>query len=63
VLSSDCFAAFEELGDVIDPSQGRRFLETILSVGGSRPAMESFIAFRGRPPSIDPLLRHNGIAS
>jgi oligopeptidase A len=61
VLSSDCFAAFEELPDVIDPAQGERFLETILSVGGSRPAMESFIAFRGRPPSIDALLRHNGI--
>jgi oligopeptidase A len=63
VLSSDCFAAFEELGDVIDPAQGQRFLETILAVGGSRPAMESFIAFRGREPSIDALLRHNGITS
>jgi len=61
VLSSDCFAAFEELGDVMDPAQGKRFLETILSVGGSRPAMESFIAFRGRAPSIEALLRHNGI--
>jgi len=62
VLSSDCFAAFEEFGDVIAPEQGRRFLDTILSVGGSRPAMESFVAFRGREPSIEPLLRHNGIA-
>jgi len=61
VLSSDCFAAFEELGDVIDAAEGQRFLDTILSVGGSRPAMDSFIAFRGRPPSIDALLRHNGI--
>ncbi|HEY4037852.1 MAG TPA: M3 family metallopeptidase, partial [Burkholderiaceae bacterium] len=43
--------------------QGKRFLDTILAVGGSRPAMESFVAFRGREPSIDPLLRHNGIAS
>jgi oligopeptidase A len=63
VLSSDCFAAFEELGDVMDQAQGRRFLDTILAVGGSRPAMESFVAFRGRPPSIEALLRHNGITS
>ena len=63
VLSSDCFAAFEELADVVDPQQGARFLDEILAVGGSRPAMESFVAFRGRPPSIDPLLRHNGIGS
>jgi oligopeptidase A len=61
VLSSDCFAAFEELANVVDPQQGARFLDEILSVGGSRPAMQSFIAFRGRPPSIEPLLRHNGI--
>jgi len=61
VLSSDCFAAFEEGADVVDPQQGARFLDEILSVGGSRPAMDSFVAFRGRPPSIEPLLRHNGI--
>ena len=61
VLSSDCFGAFEEQPEVIDAAQGQRFLDAILSVGGSRPAMDSFIAFRGRPPSIDALLRHNGI--
>jgi oligopeptidase A len=61
VLSSDCFSAFEEQGDVMDPALGQRFLDTILSVGGSRPAMESFVAFRGRAPSIEALLRHNGI--
>ncbi len=61
VLSSDCFGAFEEQPEVINVAQGQRFLETILSVGGSRPAMDSFVAFRGRPPSIDALLRHNGI--
>jgi oligopeptidase A len=61
VLSADCFAAFEERPDILDPEQGHRFLDTILSVGGSRPAMDSFIAFRGRPPSIDALLRHNAI--
>ncbi len=61
VLSSDCFAAFEERPDVLDPVQGGRFRDSVLAVGGSRPAMDSFIAFRGRPPSIDALLRHNGI--
>jgi oligopeptidase A len=62
VLSADCFAAFEERADVLDPVQGQRFLDSILAVGGSRPAMESFIEFRGRPPSIEALLRHTGIA-
>lgn len=62
VLSADCFAAFEERPEVLDPAQGRRFLDCILAVGGSRPAMESFIEFRGRPPSIEALLRHTGIA-
>lgn len=60
VLSADCFAAFEEAG-VFDAATGRRFLDEILSVGGSRPAIESFRAFRGRDPSIDALLRHNGM--
>ena len=60
VLSADCFAAFEEQG-VLEPAVGRRFLEEILSVGGSRPAIDSFRAFRGREPSIDALLRHNGM--
>jgi oligopeptidase A len=62
VLSADCYAAFEEHGNVLDPQIGRRFLDEILAVGGSRPAMESFIAFRGRKPRIDALLRHNGMA-
>jgi oligopeptidase A len=60
VLSADCFAAFEEAG-VFDASTGRRFLDEILSVGGSRPAIDSFRAFRGREPRIDALLRHNGM--
>ena len=61
VLSADAFAAFEEAG-VMDPDIGRRYREHILEVGGSRPAMESFRAFRGREPTIDALLRHQGIA-
>ena len=60
VLSADCFAAFEEEG-LFDAGTGRRFLSEILSVGGSRPAIDSFRAFRGREPSLDALLRHNGM--
>jgi oligopeptidase A len=61
VLSADCFAAFEEHG-LFSPEIGRKFLDEILSVGGSRPAIASFRAFRGRDPSIDALLRHNGMS-
>ncbi len=60
VLSADCFAAFEEEG-LFNPTTGRRFLDEILSVGGSRPAIDSFRAFRGREPRLDALLRHNGM--
>ena len=65
VLSADAYAAFEETaGDDGLPNleTGRRYRETILEAGGSRPAMESFRAFRGREPSIDALLRHQGMA-
>ena len=61
VLSADCYAAFEDAGDPFDPATGRRFLEEILAVGGARPALESFRAFRGRDPSVDALLRHSGM--
>jgi oligopeptidase A len=60
VLSADAYSAFEESG-VLDPRTGARFRDEILAVGGSRPALESFKAFRGRDPSIDALLRHNGM--
>jgi oligopeptidase A len=62
VLSADAFSAFEEEG-VLKPETGRRFRTEILEVGGSRPALESFKAFRGREPTIDALLRHQGIAT
>jgi oligopeptidase A len=52
VLSADCYAAFEEAGNPFDPATGKRFLDEILSVGGSRPAIESFKAFRGREPRL-----------
>ncbi len=61
VLSADAYAAFEEAGNPFDAATGRRFLEEILSVGGSRPAIDSFKAFRGRGPSVDALLRHSGM--
>ncbi len=60
VLSADCFAAFEEEG-LFNPQTGARFLTEILSVGGSRPAIDSFKAFRGREPRLEALLRHNGM--
>ena len=62
VLSADAFAAFEEEG-VLNGKTGARFRDEILGVGGSRPAIESFVAFRGRKPSMDALLRHNGMTA
>ncbi|CAH2787649.1 MAG: Oligopeptidase A (EC [uncultured Paraburkholderia sp.] len=67
VLSADAYAAFEEAaqaasGSVLDQTTGMRYRKEILEVGGSRPAMESFKAFRGREPNIDALLRHSGMA-
>lgn len=61
VLSADCYAAFEEAGAPFDPATGKRFLDEILAVGGSRPALDSFRAFRGREPQVDALLRHSGM--
>ncbi|MDH4215556.1 MAG: M3 family metallopeptidase [Gallionella sp.] len=60
VLSADAYSLFEENG-VLNPDVGARFRGEILAVGGSRGAMDSFSAFRGREPSIDALLRHNGL--
>jgi oligopeptidase A len=66
VLSADAYSAFEEMRPsrgVLDPETGARFRDEILAVGGSRPAAESFRAFRGREPSVDALLRHSGMIS
>jgi len=60
VLSADAYSLFEEKG-VLNPDAGRRFRDEILAVGGSRPAAESFRAFRGREPNVDALLRHSGM--
>lgn len=60
VLSADAYSLFEELG-VLSEEAGKRFQSEVLAKGGSRPAIESFVAFRGREPSMDALLRHNGM--
>ncbi|MGZ5054989.1 MAG: oligopeptidase A [Methylobacter sp.] len=62
VLSSDAFSLFEEKG-IFDQETGKAFLTNVLEKGGSQNAMELFINFRGRKPTIDALLRHNGIAA
>jgi len=62
VLSADAYSMFEDNG-VLDAATGSHFREQILAVGGSRNAMDSFIAFRGREPRIDALLRHNGLVT
>jgi len=62
VLSADAYSLFEEVG-VLSPAAGARFRDEVLAQGGSRPALESFVAFRGRKPQIDALLRHNGMTT
>ncbi|MDB5867814.1 MAG: oligopeptidase Metallo peptidase family [Polaromonas sp.] len=73
VLSADAYAAFEEAAaaqqadsvsgkSTVSVETGRKYRHAILEAGGSRPAMESFKAFRGREPSLDALLRHQGMA-
>ena len=61
VLAADAFSAFEENG-IFDPRTAARFRTEILEIGGSRDILEAFIAFRGREPTLDALLRHSGIA-
>ena len=67
VLSADAYAAFEEAAhntqrdSTVSVETGRKYRNAILEAGGSRPAMESFRAFRGREPSIDALMRHQGM--
>jgi oligopeptidase A len=67
VLSADAYSAFEEAGaaggNILSAETGRKFQQEILAMGGSRSALESFKAFRGREPNIDALLRHSGMAS
>ena len=60
VLSADAYELFREQG-VLSEAAGARFRDEILARGGSRPALDSFVAFRGRNPEISALLRHNGM--
>ena len=60
VLAADAFSAFEEAG-IFDRATAARFRTEILEVGGSRDIMEAFVAFRGRKPTLDALLRYSGI--
>ena len=62
VLSADAFGRFEEEG-VLSPVAGNAFRKEVLGRGGSRDAMTNFVAFRGRPPTVDALLRHNGMSA
>ena len=62
LLSADAFGRFEEAG-VFDRASGEAFRRCILAVGGSRPALESFVEFRGREPTPDALLRSYGLAA
>jgi oligopeptidase A len=62
VLAADAFSAFEEHG-VFDRGVAQRFLDSILSQGGSRKALDAFVDFRGRPPDVKALLRQQGLAS
>jgi oligopeptidase A len=65
VLSADAFGAFEDVGlddaDAVKET-GRRYRETVLALGGSRPPMDVFVEFRGREPSTEALLRHSGLS-
>jgi oligopeptidase A len=66
VLSADAYAAFEETADASglpNKETGKKYLQSILEAGGSRPAIESFKAFRGREPNLDALLRHQGMST
>jgi oligopeptidase A len=61
VLAADAFAAFEEAG-VFDRATAERFRRAVLATGGSRKALDAFVDFRGRQPSLDALLKQSGIA-
>ncbi|MGH8472898.1 MAG: M3 family metallopeptidase, partial [Gammaproteobacteria bacterium] len=62
VLAADAYSKFEERG-IFNRTTGAEFLHTVLEQGGCRDPMDLFIAFRGRRPSIEPLLRHLGLAA
>ena len=60
VLDNDGFAAFEEAGDIFDPELAQKLLDSVFSAGDTLPAMDAYVGFRGREPSVEPLLRNRG---
>jgi len=60
VLDADAFAAFEETGDIFNPEVARKLYQNVLSSGGSRDPSELYVAFRGRLPTADALLKKRG---
>ena len=62
VLDADAFAAFEETGDIFNPEIARKLYQNVLSTGGSRDPAELYVAFRGRMPTADALLKKRGFA-
>jgi peptidyl-dipeptidase Dcp len=63
VMDADAFAAFEEAGNAFDTDRARALEENILSTGGSRDAVELYVAFRGRLPGVEALLKGRGLAA
>jgi peptidyl-dipeptidase Dcp len=63
VLDADAFNAFEEAGDVFDPQVARRLRDNIYAAGGARDPAQAYQAFRGRMPSVDPLLKKRGLVA
>ena len=63
VMDADAFEAFEEAGGAFDPERAKALEEHILSTGGSRDAAELYVAFRGRLPGVEALLKGRGLAA
>ncbi|MBX9682724.1 MAG: M3 family metallopeptidase [Hyphomicrobium sp.] len=63
VMDADAFAAFEETGDVFDPAMAKKLKQFIYSAGNTRDPHDAYVAFRGRPPNIDGLLKKRGLAA
>ena len=63
VMDADAFAAFEEVGDVFDPERAKALEDNILSTGGSEDAKALYLAFRGKLPEVEALLKGRGLVS
>ena len=63
VMDADAFEAFEEIGNPFDADTAKRLAETVLSSGGSKDAKELYLAFRGRMPGVEALLKGRGLAA